>query len=315
MFGVSVEFVAEMERAGRPGPLTPIGRIAGGERLVQIIDLAADESYRVGEPVPRVAVEIGGFRSLVAVALVKDETLLGAFAVSRREVRAFSATQVALLQSFAAQAVIAMENARLITETREALDQQTATAEVLQVINSSPGDLAPVFEVMLEKAMRLCEAAFGFLTVYDGKSFKPAAQSGVPAALKEYFAAGMDQPQPGDAHWRLIAGEDLVHNLDQKDEDAYRGGNPLRLAVVDLGGARTVLTVALRKDGVLLGALAIYRQEVRPFSNKQIALLQNFAAQAVIAMENARLLTETPRSARTADRSQRCVEGHQPLYL
>src|SRR5437763_5363593 len=103
----------------------------------------------------------------------------------------------------------------------------------------------------------------------------------------------MDQPRPGDAHWRLIAGEDLIHNLDQKDEDAYRLGNPLRRAVVDLGGARSALVVALRKDKVLLGALTVYRKEVRPFTDQQIALLQNFAAQAVIAMENARLLTET----------------------
>ena len=131
-----------------------------------------------------------------------------------------------------------------------------------------------------------------FVTIYDGERFKRAAERDVPDALAAYLRGGMDQPQPGDAHWRLAAGEDLIHNLDQKDEDAYRLGNPLRRAVVDLGGARSALVVALRKDKVLLGALTVYRKEVRPFTDQQIALLQNFAAQAVIAIENARLLNE-----------------------
>lgn len=182
------------------------------------------------------------------------------------------------------------ELAECNAERDEAMARQAATAEVLQVINSSPGDLVPVFVAMLENALRLCEASFGFVTTYDGERFERAAQRGVPNALAEYFRSGIDQPRPGDAHWRLVAGEDLIQNLDQMDEDAYRLGNPLRRAIVDLGGARSALVVALRKDGALLGALTIYRKEVRPFSYKQVALLQNFAAQAVIAMENARLL-------------------------
>jgi len=182
--------------------------------------------------------------------------------------------------------------ARLEHELRESLQQQTATADVLRVINSSPGDLDPVFTTILDKALDLCEAAFGFVTIYDGERFERGVQRGVPEALAAYFRTGMDQPRPGDAHWRLRAGEELIHNLDQKDEDAYRLGNPLRRAVVDLGGARTALVVALRKDNVLLGALTVYRKEVRSFSEKQVAILQSFAAHAVIAIENARLLKD-----------------------
>jgi GAF domain-containing protein len=277
---------------GRYAAGTGPARLLAGEGVVHIPDLIATEPYQRGDPDRRAIVDIAGARAYVLVPLLLNEAVRGFILIYRQEARPFTEKQIALLQNFAAQAVIAIENTRLITETKEALDQQTATAEVLQVINSSPGDLAPVFEAMLDKAMRLCEAVFGFLTTYDGQNFRPAAQKGGPEALAEYFTAGMDQPRPGDAHSRLLDGEDLIHN-DQKDEDAYRSGNPLRRAVVDLGGARTALVVALRKDGVLLGALTIYRQEVRPFSDKQIALLQNFAAQAVIAIENARLLGET----------------------
>jgi adenylate cyclase len=219
-------------------------------------------------------------------------------AVYRQEVRPFSGTQVALVKNFASQAVIAIENARLLNELRESLEQQTATADVLRIISSSPGDLKPVFATILDKALHLCEAAFGFVTTYDGERFDRAAQREVPDALAAYFRTGMDQPRPGDAHWRLISGEELIHNVDQMDEDAYRLGNPLRRAVVDLGGARSALVVALRKDKVLLGALTVYRKEVRPFTDQQVSLLQSFAAQAVIAIENARLLNELRESYR-----------------
>jgi signal transduction histidine kinase len=184
-------------------------------------------------------------------------------------------------------------------ELAKARGQLAATSEVLQIINASSGTLAPVFDAVLEKAMGLCEAAFGFLTIYDGERFNIAAQRGVPDALAAYFAAGIDQARPGDAHWRLLAGEDFVHNLDQMDEDAYRSGNPLRRAVVDYGGVRTALVTALRKNGVILGALTIYRKEVRAFTADQITLLQNFAAQAVIAVEKVRLFEEV--QARTED--------------
>jgi GAF domain-containing protein len=271
-----------------PGLNHPVRRLLAGEDYIHVRDMA-----EIDDPIARVTVEEGRIRTLLSVALRKDSKLLGRITAARKEVRPFTDKEIALLRSFAEQAVIAMENARLLTEQREALEQQTATAEVLEVINSSPGDLAPVFEAMLEKAMTLCGVAFGFLTIYDGKQFTPVAMRGVPPALAEYFAAGMDQPRPGDAHFRILEGEDIVHNLDQMDEEAYRSGSPLRRAVVDLGGARSALVIALRKEGTVLGALTVYRKEVRPFSDKEIALMQNFAAQAVIAMENARLINET----------------------
>jgi hypothetical protein len=146
-------------------------------------------------------------------------------------------------------------NADLKRKLMEARGQLTATTQVLHIINASSAALEPVFGAVLEKAMRLCQAAFGFVTIYDGQRFIPVAQRNVPKALSEYFATGIDEPRAGDAHSRLLAGEDIVHNLDQKNEDAYRAGNPLRRAVVDLGGARTALVVALRKESKLLGAL------------------------------------------------------------
>ena len=176
-------------------------------------------------------------------------------------------------------------------ERDEALQRETATAEVLQVINSSPGDLAPVFDAMLERATRLCDAPCAMLWTYDGEAFSVPAAFGVPEEFAEYLRKPLEI-QPSVFLGALRHGETFVHNLDLADTDSYRGGNLLNRAVVDLGGARTGLLVPLQKDGRFLGAFRIYRQEVRPFTDKEIALLQNFAAQAVIAMENARLLEE-----------------------
>jgi PAS domain S-box-containing protein len=296
------ERYAEIARVPcRPHPGNPLGRMLRGERVITSLDAAADEPYRAGDPVRRALVDLGGARSFIQVALVKDDVLLGSLTVYRQEVRRFSEKQIALLQSFAAQAVIAIENARLINETREALEQQTATANVLQVINSSPGDLSPVFDAILEKAMVLCQAAFGYLNVYDGQRFHPAAARGVPAAYDDYHRTNPAHYGPATGPARIIAGEAYVHTIDAAAGEAYKAGDPSRRALVDIGGARTLLVVALRRDDVLLGMIAIYRQEVKPFSDKQIALLQDFAAQAVIAIENARLLDEIrQRSAELA---------------
>jgi GAF domain-containing protein/nitrogen-specific signal transduction histidine kinase len=261
--------------------------LLAGAPLIHHPDLA-----QLDNPVSRATAEQGGVRTELLLPLRKDGVLLGMISCNRTEVRPFTDKEIALLQNFAAQAVIAMENARLLTETREALEQQTATAEVLQVINSSPGDLAPVFEAMLDKAMRLCEAAFGQLAVYEEGRFRTAATRGMPAAFVEYRRQNPPDYGPGTQPARLLAGEHVIHVPDLVAEEVYKAGDPNRLALVDLGGVRSSLMVPLRREDAVLGFINIYRQEPRPFSDKQITLLESFAAQAVIAMDNARLLDE-----------------------
>ncbi|HEY8871923.1 MAG TPA: GAF domain-containing protein, partial [Stellaceae bacterium] len=177
-------------------------------------------------------------------------------------------------------------------ERDEALDQQTATAEVLQVINRSPGDLAPVFDAMLEKACLLCEAEIGTLWTYHGERMHASASRGAPPAYAEFLQQRPTHPISGE-HRRLLSGERFIQTADVTTTETYRSGHAVYCAAADLGGVRTFLGVPLRKNEKLLGHFGIYRQEVRPFSDRQIALLENFAAQAVIAIENARLITET----------------------
>ncbi|MFO1087721.1 MAG: GAF domain-containing protein [Reyranellaceae bacterium] len=276
-------------QAARPiaidrGSLT--GRVALAGQPVQIPDIAADPEYRLAG-----ATQLGKIRTQLGVPLVREGRLVGVLVLSRQRVEPFSERQIGLLRTFADQAVIAMENARLLGELRESLARQTATSEILQVINASPRDLAPVFEAMLERAVQLSDSAFGMMNVWEDGHYRTVALRGVPQGLMERWVSA-PTPGPLNALSRIAGGEDMVHIEDLAAYESYRLGDERSRALVETGGARSLLAVALRKEGVLLGVLTAYRQEVRPFTDKQIALLQGFAAQAVIAMENARLLEE-----------------------
>jgi GAF domain-containing protein/nitrogen-specific signal transduction histidine kinase len=283
---------------------TITGRAALEGRAVQIADVTTDPDYALAE-----TVSVARNRTLLGVPLLRQGVVVGAIALGRQRVQAFTDQQIALVSTFADQAVIAIENTRLLTEQQEALEQQTATAEVLQVINGSPGDLAPVFQTMLDRALRLCGAAFGELSKIDDDITTTVAVAGMPAAFSQVRVGSQLRPGPGTASWRFRHGENIVHIVDLVDTEAYRDGEPVRRALVDDGGARALLAVPLRKDDLLLGLISIFRQEPGPFTDKQIALLENFAAQAVIAMENARLLGELQeRTAELAERNTAFAE-------
>jgi len=252
-------------------------------QAIHILDVATEAP---SEPIAK----FGGARTLLAVPMLKDNEAIGVLGIYRQEVRPFTNKQIELVQNFAAQAVIAIENARLLNELRESLEQQTATSEVLQVISSSPGELKPVFQTMLENAVRICEAKFGSLFRFDGEHFHFAAEVGTPLEYADFQRGrGPIEPRPGSQLERVMRTKQVCRSDDYATEAA-----PGYAAT--LGGARSTACAPMLKDDVLAGAIIIYRQEVRPFTDKQISLLTNFAAQAVIAIENTRLLNELRQS-------------------
>ncbi len=285
----------------RPG--TAITRASASKQPVQIADVQAEAAYHSGDPSRADFLNLTGARTVVVVPMLKDDQVVGVISIYRQEVHPFTDKQVELVQNFAAQAVIAIENTRLLNELRqrtddlsEALQQQTGTSEVLRVISSSPGDVAPVFGTMLEKAVHICDASFGMLFRAENGAVSAAAMFGVPPAFVEFWQRGPQRPGSRTALGRIIETRQTVHVVDVKAEPAYVEGEPIFVAAVSLGGFRTLLAVPMLKDNELIGAIGIYRQEVRPFTDKQIELVQNFAAQAVIAIENTRLLSELRKS-------------------
>ena len=300
--------VLEMNRRAYPAP--PSRRSAAARAIlergfVQIPDINADPDYVLGA-----MSVVGGYRSAVAVPILRDGHPIGSIAVARAPAGLLPDRQIELLKTFADQAAIAIENVRLFNETKEALEQQTATSEVLKVISSSPGELEPVFQAMLENAVQLCGATFGNLWLREGDAFRICAMHGAPPAYAEYLRrTPVIKPLPGHAIGRVASTKEVAHIADVRLEPAYAENSPVQIGTVDLAGARTIVAVPLLKDEDLIGAIVIYRQEVRPFTDKQIELVQNFAAQAVIAIENTRLLSEL-RESPTADRNLGCSESY-----
>jgi GAF domain-containing protein len=298
----------------RPSPQTPTGRMIAKKTVVHAADMREEKAYADRDPYIVAGAELGGVRTVLMVPMLKENELIGAFSVYRQEVRPFTDKQIELVQNFAAQAVIAIENARLLNELRqrttdltEALGQQTATSEVLEVISSSQGDLQPVFDALLSNATRICQAALGNLVLYEDGGFRNVALHGAPTAYRE-LRAREPVVMPNRAHGlgRLASTKRVVHVTDiMLEPPEARGGLAL------LAGARTLLNVPMLKEQVLVGAIGIYRQEVRPFTDKQIELVQNFAAQAVIAIENARLLNELRQ--RTTDLTHRTTDLTEAL--
>ena len=274
----------------RPNPNNIFGRMVATKAVVHVPDAA--ELREQGNPEYVTAVDLGGVRTCLAVPMLKEDELIGSISLFRQEVLPFTDKQIELLTHFAAQAVIAIENTRLLNELRQSLEQQTAAAEVLQVISRSPGDLDPVFKSMLENAIRICEAQFGNIYRWDGEALHALASHNTPAAFAEARERISMRPGPKDPMTRMIGAKQSVHTADVTASEAYAEGEPLSIAAVELGGVRTLLCVPLLKDNELIGAFTLARHEVRPFTDKQIELVENFAAQAVIAIENARLLKE-----------------------
>jgi signal transduction histidine kinase/putative methionine-R-sulfoxide reductase with GAF domain len=306
-------------------PDVPLARLVTTRQVVNIADITTESAYLAGFPPLVDLVESAGARSVLIVPMLKENAVIGAIAIYRQEALEFDDKEIGLLEDFASQGVIAIENTRLLRELRqrtddltESLEHQTATAEVLRVISSSPGDLAPVFETVLQKAMRLCDARFGNFLLSDGDGFRIAASRGAPEAYRARLeqeptvlsreqlqavsiAAGSELPDVPLS--RLAATKSPVHIADITAEASYKRRFRPLTELAELAGARTLLLVPMLNEQRVVGAIALCRQEVREFSQMQIDLLENFARQSVIAIENARLLGELRQRTNELSRS------------
>jgi class 3 adenylate cyclase len=304
----------------RPAPATTLGRALATKRSFQSKDMMEELDF--SDTRAAQLTKLAGARTVLAVPMIKEDRLVGAILIYRQEVCPFTGKQIELVKNFAAQAVVAIENVRLLNELRqrtddltESLEQQTATSEVLQVISSSPGDLRPVFATMLANAVRICEAKFGVMHLYEEGAFHVVAMHNVPPAFAEMRRnIPIVRPSPGTGLGRAAHTKQVVQIPDLRTEQTYQEREPVSVAMVELAGARTLLVVPMVKEDAFIGTIAIYRQEVRPFGDKQVQLVKNFAAQAVIAIENTRLLKELrERTGELQTQSQEVVKLNQQL--
>jgi two-component system NtrC family sensor kinase len=277
---------------------TITGRSVLEAKTVHVSDVLADDEYTLGD-----VQKIAGYRAALGVPLLREGNVVGVIFLARSVPHPFRARQIELATTFADQAAIAIENVRLFDEVQartlelsESLEQQTATAQVLSVISSSPGELEPVFRAMLDNAVRICAAKFGTLYVREGDGFRAMAIHNAPPAYAEVRKRSTIRPPPDTSLGRMARTKQVAQVADVKATQSYRTGDAFAVSAADLGGYRSVMSVPMLKEEELIGAITIHRQEVCPFSDKQIELVTNFANQAVIAIENARLLNELRES-------------------
>src|SRR5215467_14629255 len=292
VYGFSPEFIKYVRTLPvkpQRGTVTGLALLEGRTVHVPDVRIPRDRTWAKAQ-------RLGGFRTMLGVPMLREGRPIGVLGLSRSEVQPFTDKQIELVENFANQAVIAIENARLLNELRESLQQQTATAEVLKTISGSTGQLEPVFNAMLENAVRICGAKFGSLVLFEGDAYRRAALHNAPAAFVEARARDPVLPLAASPILSRVAGTKQVTQF--ADIAAEHPEEP----IVTLGGARTILSAPMLNDDRVVGVISIYRQEVRPFTDKQTELVKNFASQAVIAIENARLLNELRK--RTSDLSE-----------